>query len=179
MTESILDALEPADAERVLAAGNALTVPQGWSPIAAGTPADKAYLITEGEVSVRKGGVEIATLGPGAVVGESAIVNRTLRTATVVAVTPLGGWQAAGALLDPVALLAGLAVGVSSSVIPYVTDQLAMARLPRATYALMVSLLPATATVVGLVVLAQVPAWREVAGVALVVAAVGVHRDAR
>jgi len=97
----------------------------------------------------------------------------------VVAVTPLGGWQAAGALLDPVALLAGLGVGVSSSVIPYVTDQLAMARLPRATYALMVSLLPATATVVGLVVLAQVPAWREVAGVALVVAAVGVHRDAR
>jgi CRP-like cAMP-binding protein len=89
MTESILDALEPADAKRVLAAGNALTVPQGWSPIAAGTPADKAYLITEGEVSVRKGGVEIATLGPGAVVGESAIVNNTLRTATVVAVTPL------------------------------------------------------------------------------------------
>ena len=91
--------------------------------------------------------------------------------------TPLGGWQAAGALLDPVALLAGLGVGVSSSVIPYVTDQLAMARLPRATYALMVSLLPATATVVGLVVLAQVPAGREVAGVALVVAAVGVHRE--
>ena len=89
MTDSILDALEPADAQRVLAAGNALTLPQGWSPIAAGTPADKAYLITEGEVSARKGGVEIATLGPGAVVGESAIVNRTLRSATIVALTPL------------------------------------------------------------------------------------------
>ena len=89
MTDSILDALEPADAQRVLAAGNALTLPQGWSPIAAGTPADKAYLITEGEVSVRKGGVEIATLGPGAVVGEAAIVNRTLRSATIVALTPL------------------------------------------------------------------------------------------
>ncbi len=48
MTESILDALEPADAERVLAAGRALTLPQGWSPIAERTPADKAYLITEG-----------------------------------------------------------------------------------------------------------------------------------
>jgi inner membrane transporter RhtA len=93
-------------------------------------------------------------------------------------VTPLAGWAALPALGDPVALLAGAGVGISSSVIPYVTDQLAMARLPRATYALMVSLLPATATVVGLVVLAQVPAWREVAGVALVVAAVGVHRDA-
>ena len=89
MTESILEALDPADAERVLTGGRALTLPQGWSPIAAGTPADKAYLITEGEVSVRKGGVEIATLGPGAVVGETAIVNRSLRSATVVALTPL------------------------------------------------------------------------------------------
>ena len=89
MTDSILDALDPADARRVLAAGTELTLPQGWSPIAAGTTADKAYLITEGEVSVRKGGVEIATLGPGAVVGEAAIVNRTLRSATVVALTPL------------------------------------------------------------------------------------------
>lgn len=89
MTDSILDALEPADAQRILAAGNALRLPQGWSPIAESTPADKAYLITEGEVSVRKGGVEIATLGPGAVVGETAIVNRTLRSATVVALTPL------------------------------------------------------------------------------------------
>lgn len=89
MTDSILDALEPADVQRVLAAGNALSLPQGWSPIAESTPADKAYLITEGEVSVRKGGVEIATLGPGAVVGETAIVNRTLRSATVVALTPL------------------------------------------------------------------------------------------
>lgn len=89
MTDSILDALDPADAKRVLAAGRALTLPQGWSPIAENTPADKAYLITDGEVSVRKGGVEIATLGPGAVVGETAIVNRTLRSATVVALTPL------------------------------------------------------------------------------------------
>lgn len=89
MTDSILDALDPADARRVLGAGRALTVPQGWSPIAESTPADKAYLITEGEVSVRRGGREIATLGPGSVVGEAAIVNRTLRSATVVALTPL------------------------------------------------------------------------------------------
>ena len=89
MTESILDGLEPSDVARVMAAGRELTLPQGWSPIAERTPADKAYLITEGEVSVRKGGVEIATLGAGAVVGEAAIVNRTLRSATVVALTPL------------------------------------------------------------------------------------------
>ena len=94
-----------------------------------------------------------------------------------VVVTPLGGWQVVGVLKDPVALLAGIGVGVSSSVIPYVTDQLAMARLPRATYALMVSLLPATATVVGIVVLTQIPTVAETIGVGLVIAGVALHRD--
>ena len=61
--------------------------------------------------------------------------------------------------------------------IPYVCDQLAMTRLPRATYSLMVSLLPATATVIGIVVLGQIPSARQVLGVALVVAAVALHRD--
>ena len=89
MTASILDALDPGDVRRVLAAGTALTLPQGWSPIAESTPADKAYLITDGEVSVRRGGVEIATLGAGTMVGEAAIVNQKLRSATVVALTPL------------------------------------------------------------------------------------------
>jgi inner membrane transporter RhtA len=94
-----------------------------------------------------------------------------------VAVLPLGGWDAAPALVDPVLLVAGIGVGVSSSVIPYVFDQLAMARMRRATYALLVSLLPATATVIGIVVLGQVPSLVEVVGVALVVAGVAVHRE--
>jgi inner membrane transporter RhtA len=97
--------------------------------------------------------------------------------AAVVA-TPIGCWAAAPALGDPVALLAGIGVGISSSVIPYVCDQLAMARLPRATYALMVCLLPATATIVGMVVLAQIPSAAEIAGVVLVVTGVALHRDA-
>ena len=95
----------------------------------------------------------------------------------VVVVTPIGGWSAARALLDPVALAAGIGVGVASSVVPYVFDQLAMARLSRAGYSLMVALLPATATVIGVIVLAQVPTRVEVLGVALVVAAVALHRE--
>ena len=94
-----------------------------------------------------------------------------------VAVTPVAGFAAAPALLDPVALAAGLGVGLASSVIPYVFDQLAMARLSRATYSLMVALLPATATVVGIVVLAQIPRAVEIAGVLLVVGAVALHRE--
>jgi inner membrane transporter RhtA len=96
----------------------------------------------------------------------------------LVVVTPLAGWAAVPALSDPVALLAGIGVGVSSSVIPYVSDQLAMRRLSRATYSLMVSLLPATAVVIGVIVLAQVPSLGELAGVALVIAGVALHRDA-
>jgi inner membrane transporter RhtA len=89
-----------------------------------------------------------------------------------VVVTPIGGWAAAPAFGDPVALMAGIGVGVSSSVIPYVTDQLALAQLDRATYSLMVSLLPAVATVIGIVVLVQVPSAVEAVGVALVVGGV-------
>jgi inner membrane transporter RhtA len=94
-----------------------------------------------------------------------------------VLVTPVAGWQVAGSLGDPVALLAGIGVGISSSVIPYVTDQLAMARLSRATYALMVALLPATAVVVGVIVLGQLPSAVELLAVALVIGGVAVHRD--
>ena len=94
-------------------------------------------------------------------------------------VTPLAGWAAIPALGDPVALAAGVGVGVSSSVIPYVTDQLALARLARSTYALMVSLLPAIATVIGVLVLTQIPSRAEVAGVGLVVGGVALHRASR
>jgi len=91
--------------------------------------------------------------------------------------TVIGGWAVVPHLVDPVAIAAGIGVGITSSVIPYVCDQLAMTRLSRATYSLMVSLLPATATVIGIVVLAQIPSPRQVLGVVLVVVAVALHRD--
>ncbi|MCY1139025.1 EamA family transporter [Actinoplanes sp. Pm04-4] len=96
--------------------------------------------------------------------------------ATVVAL-PLGVGQAVPAFGEPVLLAAAAGVGICSSVIPYVSDQLAMTRLPRATYALMVSLLPATATVVGVIVLTQIPTAKEIIGVVLVVAGVALHEN--
>ncbi|MGH2874428.1 MAG: EamA family transporter [Solirubrobacteraceae bacterium] len=90
--------------------------------------------------------------------------------------TPIGLPSAIPALHHPIWLLWGVAVGVCSSVIPYVTDQLAMARLPRATFALMLALLPACATVIGIVVLAQIPTATELAGIGLVIAGLIVHQ---
>jgi inner membrane transporter RhtA len=96
--------------------------------------------------------------------------------AAMVAALPVGFADAAPTLLDPLLLGAGIGVGITSSVIPYVCDQLAMARLPRASFALMLALLPATASAVGLLVLGQVPSPAELAGIALVVAGVAMHR---
>jgi inner membrane transporter RhtA len=95
----------------------------------------------------------------------------------LVVATPIGGWAAIPALADPVVLLAAIGVGIASSVIPYVCDQLAMARMRRSTYALLVSLLPATATVIGIIVLSQIPSRQEIIGVALVIGGVVIHRE--
>jgi inner membrane transporter RhtA len=54
-----------------------------------------------------------------------------------------------------------------------------MRKMLRSTYALAVSILPATATVIGLVVLAQVPSFRDLVGVGLVVIGVAIHRERR
>ena len=96
-----------------------------------------------------------------------------------IAVMPFGVAEVVPALSRPELILAGIGVGVSSSVIPYVCDQLAMARLPRATFALMLTLLPATATVVGMAVLAQVPTPADIAGILLVATGVGLHKPAQ
>ena len=93
-----------------------------------------------------------------------------------IAALPVGITDALPALQNPLWLAAGIGVGICSSVIPYVLDQLAMARLPRATFALMLTLLPATATVVGILVLRQIPSPHEWTGIGLIIAAVALHR---
>ena len=89
---------------------------------------------------------------------------------------PFGFRAALPALVSPQLTAAAIGVGISSSVIPYVCDQLAMRRLPRSTFALLLALLPATATALGLLVLRQVPTSAELLGISLVVAGVAVHR---
>ena len=90
---------------------------------------------------------------------------------------PFGIGAAQSAFTNPRLLLAAAGVGICSSVIPYVCDQMAMRRLSRGTYALMVSLLPAMATVIGLILLKQIPRPLEIVGIGLVVAGVALHRN--
>ncbi len=110
--------------------------------------------------------------------GASGGVERLGAAMTVafVVVMPIGLVEALNALTVPLLLLAGVGVGVCSSVIPYICDQLAMSRLPRASFALLLSLLPATATIIGVIVLAQIPTTKDMLGVLLVMAGVAIHR---
>ena len=103
-------------------------------------------------------------------------LGAAMLVAAVVA-TPIGFAGALPAFTHPTWLAWGIGVGLCSSVIPYVTDQLAMARLPRATFALMLALLPAAATAIGLVVLGQVPTFQDLLGISLVIIGVALHHD--
>jgi inner membrane transporter RhtA len=113
--------------------------------------------------------------------GRTASIDRLAGAMAVAAViaTPWGLGAALPAFRHPVLLLAGAGVGVCSSVIPYVADQLAMARLPRATFSLMLALLPVLATVIGAIVLRQIPTVQDAAGITLVVLGVAIHQQER
>ena len=93
-----------------------------------------------------------------------------------VIVLPIGFAQAFAAAALLALLLAGIGVGICSSVIPYICDQLAMAQLSLASFAMMLALLPATATVIGAVVLDQIPSASDLIGIALVMGGVALHR---
>lgn len=81
--------LDDAELRAVIEEATYLTVPEHWALMMERTPADKAYLILAGEVSVRRQGEEVARVGAGELIGEMALVNHKLRSATVVAETPL------------------------------------------------------------------------------------------
>jgi inner membrane transporter RhtA len=158
---------------------------------AVGTAAVGVYLLTHVQLEGEPVGVAFAFANAALFTAYIVLAHRVARrsglsgidglaAAMMLAflfVCPIGLSSAVEAFSDPVAIAAGIAVGVTSSVIPYVFDQLAMARLARATYALFVALLPATATVIGIIVLQQLPSLVDLAGIALVMAGIVLHQE--
>jgi CRP/FNR family transcriptional regulator, cyclic AMP receptor protein len=89
VADTFFSMFEPAQIAKISASGTRVNLPAGWSPIWEDTPADKAYVILDGTVSVRRDGEEVAQAGPGDIIGEAAIMNQKLRNASIVAITPL------------------------------------------------------------------------------------------
>ncbi|MGK8523706.1 EamA family transporter [Nocardia asteroides] len=84
---------------------------------------------------------------------------------------PVGIIDAGAALVQPAVLLAGFAVALLSSVLPYSVELEALRRIPPRVFGVLMSLEPAVAAIAGLVVLGQVMHLGQWAGVACVVAA--------
>jgi inner membrane transporter RhtA len=79
--------------------------------------------------------------------------------------------------LTPELLLAGLGLAVLLPVVPFVLELLALRRLTTAAFGTLMSLEPAIALVIGLLLLGQVPGWAPVLGIAfVVVAGIGAER---
>jgi inner membrane transporter RhtA len=90
----------------------------------------------------------------------------------VVAIAPLAAAPALESAGHGAVMLLAVGAGLLSSALPYALDQVLLRRLSRGSFALLLSLLPATATVMGLVLLRQVPQPLEILGIGLVVVAV-------
>lgn len=70
---------------------------------------------------------------------------------------------------SPKLLFMSIGVGLLATVVPYALDQVVLRRLGHASFALLLALLPVTATAMGFLVLRQVPSVPEAFGIAAVV----------
>ena len=64
-----------------------LQIGAGESVFKVGDPGDRMYVLMTGEADIVVGNVVVERAGPGALLGELALVDATPRTATVMAVT--------------------------------------------------------------------------------------------
>jgi inner membrane transporter RhtA len=88
-------------------------------------------------------------------------------------IVPIGASYAGSALLSPFALAAGLAVAVLSSAAPYTLEMIALRRLPRRVFGILVSSSPAVAALAGFVVLGERLGGLQWLGIGLVMLACG------
>ncbi|WP_052436275.1 cyclic nucleotide-binding domain-containing protein [Georgenia sp. SUBG003] len=63
--------------------------PAGTTITVQGEPGEEIYLVLDGVLDVVVDGRQVAQVGPGAVLGERAVLEGGLRTSTLTAVTPV------------------------------------------------------------------------------------------
>lgn len=115
------------------------------------------YIVLGGRIATKRSGVGSLAVGTSI----AALAFAPFLASSAFEVTPT--WGLVAALLG---------VGVLSTALPYSFEAVALRRLPAETFSLLTALLPATSTLVGLVVLHQVPSWAELSGLLAISVAV-------
>ncbi|WP_344100249.1 EamA family transporter [Nocardiopsis rhodophaea] len=149
-------------------------------------------LLGRGDGAIDLAGLAFALLAAGAwacYILLSAATGRRFTGTSGLAIASLAGVVllspaavAAGgtALLDPRLLLLGLAVGVLSSVVPYSLEMHALRRMPPRVFGILMSLQPAAAALIGLVLLGELlSVWQWIAVACVVGASAGATRARR
>jgi CRP-like cAMP-binding protein len=77
------------DLQRIARASDQTELQAGRVLMHQGDSGRECFVIVEGEVKVERNGRKIATLGPGACIGELSLLDKGPRTATATAITPL------------------------------------------------------------------------------------------
>jgi inner membrane transporter RhtA len=119
----------------------------------------------------------------GAALGRHTTEGNGLALGMVVAAlmaVPFGVADSGTALLQPWVLVAGLGVALLSSVIPYTLDLEALRKIPPRVFGILMSLEPAMAALIGLVLLQETLQWSQwIAVLCVVAASAGATRGAR
>ncbi|WP_336208929.1 EamA family transporter [Nonomuraea sp. LPB2021202275-12-8] len=90
---------------------------------------------------------------------------------SVVVIAPVGVTTGGADLLQPELLLIGLGVGLLSSVIPYSLELQALRRMPKHVFGILMSVEPAVAALIGVVVLNELLHLQQWAAIGCIVAA--------
>lgn len=78
----LFSACNTKDLQKIASASDESTVPAGYKLTDQGQMGNQAFVIIDGSVTVSRNGKKVATLGPGAVVGELSLLDHGPRTAT-------------------------------------------------------------------------------------------------
>lgn len=88
-TVPLFAGLARKDLDLLVRQADHLRYPARHTVVREGSPGEEFWLVVEGQLSVHRGGVEVATIGPGDWFGELAVIDPAPRDATVVATTPV------------------------------------------------------------------------------------------
>jgi CRP/FNR family cyclic AMP-dependent transcriptional regulator len=85
---SAFEKFSDAELERLVRAAHHTSQSTPWPLIREQTPSDACFILLTGEVGVYVGQDRVAVVGPGEVIGESALRRGQLRSATVTTIGP-------------------------------------------------------------------------------------------